>query len=104
MVQGRGRGRTVTGLSVDLAGVVGQRITTIRRIFFVAGGVVERSNGPIEFSFEDGSCLLLESGPDGETLRLSRASWQDPFLAPLSPENADFVARSGKWTAFCVSA
>src|SRR5436309_302811 len=93
----------MTGSACDLDGIVGSLITTITRVFFVLGGSVDRSNGPIEFSFEDGSCLLLECGPDGEALRLSRRPWDDPFSDPLTPENAEFVQRSGKWTAFDVS-
>jgi hypothetical protein len=31
-------------------------------------------------------------------------AWEDPFAEPLSDENRDFVEKSGKWTAFDVSA
>ena len=36
-------------------------------------------------------------------MRLGIGEWTDPFAEPLSPENRDFVARSGKWKAFDVS-
>jgi hypothetical protein len=55
--------------------------------------------GPIEFGLGDGSFLLFECGGSGEDLSVSRAPWIDPFVEPLSPENAEFVIRSGKWEA-----
>ncbi len=35
---------------------------------------------------------------------LASQAWFDPFLPPLNAENEEFVWRSGKWTAYDVSA
>lgn len=48
--------------------------------------------------------MLLGNAADGETLRVQMEAWEDPFAGPLSDENRDFVEKSGKWTAFDVSA
>ncbi|MEU7475729.1 hypothetical protein AB0A63_07075 [Lentzea sp. NPDC042327] len=84
--------------------LLGSVIAKVRRVNYVRpGGHREAEEGPIELTLENGAVLLFESGSDGESLRLSTGEWADPFAGPLSPENQDFVARSGKWTAFDVS-
>lgn len=87
-----------------LAGLIGKRIASIRRLLYVFAGRVRSDIGPIEVSFSDGSTFLFNVGPDGESLRIEEGLWRDPFQEPLSPENREFVARSGKVTAFDVSA
>lgn len=82
----------------------GKVVTGIRRVFYVYRGVAEKAHGPIEFSFSDSSIILLDAGPDGYTLAVQEGVWVDPFAEPLSPENRQFVADSGKWTGFDVSA
>lgn len=67
-------------------------------------GRVESDNGPVEVTFSDGSTFLFNVGADGESLRIEEGQWRDPFQEPLSPENREFVERSGKVTAFDVSA
>jgi hypothetical protein len=81
-------------------------VSRVRRINYVQpDGSRNASEGPIEFTLDDGGAVLrLESGADGESLRFRTGEWVDPFAEPLSPENREFVARSGKWTAFDVSA
>jgi hypothetical protein len=55
--------------------------------------------GPIELGLSGGSFLLFECGGSGEDLSVSQTPWTDPFVEPLSPENAEFVIQSGKWEA-----
>lgn len=79
-------------------------ITRVRRINYVQpDGHREVSEGPVEFALDNGAVLRLESGADGESVRLCVGEWVDPFEEPLTPENWEFVARSGKWGAFDVS-
>jgi len=87
-----------------LAGLIGKRIASIRRLLYVFAGRVESGAGPLEVTFSDGSTVLFNVGPDGESLRIEDGVFLDPFEEPLSPENAEFVRRSGKFTAFDVSA
>ena len=82
---------------------IGRSIATIRRVFYVHKGVVNRAEGPLELTCQDGSCLLLEPAGNAYDLRAEESPWIEIFGEPLSPENAEFVARSGKWTAFDVS-
>jgi hypothetical protein len=89
---------------VPLVNLVGRVVIAIRRIFYEVRGVVNRSNGPIEFAFRDGGYLVLDAGADGYTLAAFSERWHDPFSGSLSAENAAFVEKSGKWTAFDVSA
>ncbi len=90
--------------SVGLAAVVGRRIRAIRRMFYVHGTDVDRTEGPIELTFDDGSVLLLDAGTDGEELRVGSTPWRDPFAGLTEPEYIDYVAESGKYTAFDVGA
>lgn len=46
---------------------------------------------------------FLDSGPDGESLVINNTEWRDPFLEIYAPGNDEFVAKSGKRTAFDVS-
>lgn len=48
--------------------------------------------------------VLLDNAADGQTLRVRKQAWEDPFAEPLSAGNRAFVEKSGKWTAFDVSA
>ena len=88
--------------SEGLAGVVGRRIKAIRRMFYVHGVDVDRTEGPIELTFDDGSVLLLDAGTDGEELRVGSTPWHDPFAGVSEPEYIEYVAESGKYTAFDV--
>jgi hypothetical protein len=87
-----------------LSSLEGRVACRIRRIRYVVRGEVMPDTGPIEFSFTDGSIVLLDAGPDGEALAVRAAAWIDHFAEPLSIENRQFVEQSGKWTAFDVSA
>jgi hypothetical protein len=95
---------TPTGIRDRLAGLIGKRIAFIRRLLYVFAGRVESDIGPVEITFSDGSTFLFNVGPDGESLRIEEGQWRDPFREPLSSENREFVERSGKVTAFDVSA
>ncbi|WP_433196159.1 hypothetical protein ACQP1G_43460 [Nocardia sp. CA-107356] len=88
--------------SEGLAAVVGRRIRAIRRMFYVHGTDVDRTEGPIELTFDDGSVLLLDAGTDGEELRVGSTPWRDPFAGVSEPEYIEYVAESGKYTAFDV--
>jgi hypothetical protein len=85
-----------------LSGLQGNIVKRIRRILYVYEGRVASDEGPLELTFADEN-VLLRGGPDGERLTVERSPWVDPFREPLSPENAEFVRESGKWTAFDVS-
>ncbi|WP_063044460.1 hypothetical protein [Nocardia pseudovaccinii] len=88
--------------SEGLAAVVGRRIRAVRRMFYVQGSDVDRTEGPIELTFEDGSVLLLDAGTDGEELLVASTPWRDPFAGLTEPEYIEYVAESGKYTAFDV--
>ncbi|MEV5817964.1 hypothetical protein ABUL04_01730 [Micromonospora harpali] len=91
-------------LDERLAALLSSAIARVRRINYVQpGGLREGDEGPIELKLENGAVFRLESGSDGESLRLCVGEWRDPFAEPLSAENRVFVARSGKWVAFDVS-
>ncbi|KIR62878.1 hypothetical protein TK50_18235 [Micromonospora haikouensis] len=91
-------------LSGEIAALLTSSIARVRRISYVQpGGVREGDGGPIELKLENGAIFRLESGADGESLRLGVGGWCDPFAEPMSVENREFVARSGKWVAFDVS-
>ncbi len=80
----------------------GKRLLRARRIFYTVDGEAEQSEGPIELHF-DSDVIVLDVASDGEALKVTRSAWQDPFdLAPTA-DNAEFIATSGKWTAFDVS-
>jgi hypothetical protein len=88
----------------DLGTFVGATSASIARLFYVFDGTAREDRGPVEITFTDGRFVGLDVGGDGESLRLDDKPWDDPFLDPLSAENAEFVARSGKWTRFDLSA
>lgn len=70
---------------------------------YEVGGEVVSEAGPIELTFTDNGLVLLDGGADGESLRIERSQWVDHFSEPLSVENRDYIAKSGKWTSFDVS-
>ncbi|MFE7796521.1 hypothetical protein [Nocardia sp. NPDC057440] len=88
--------------SESLAAAIGRRITAVRRVFYVHGEDVDRSEGPIELTFDEGTVLLFDAGSDGEELRVVPAAWRDPFAGLTEPEYIEYVAESGKYTAFDV--
>ncbi|MBF4636288.1 hypothetical protein ITJ38_17895 [Agreia pratensis] len=87
-----------------LAGRIGSGVVGIKRIFYVFEGNVDSRVGPLQIEFADG-VVLFDAGSDGETLKVSDASWTDPFLAedPPSDVNKAYVEKHGKWTAFDVA-
>jgi hypothetical protein len=95
----------VGGVSgIDLAKYVGATVARVSRLRYQVGDDVEAANdGSIEITFGSGAVLLCEAGADGETVRIEDKPWVDPFAGPLSPENEEYVATSGKWTKFDVS-
>ncbi len=78
------------------------RIRRVRRIFYVHRGDIDKTNGPIELSFDERAPITFDSGSNGQDLAVGPA-WVDPFAEPLSAENRAFVEECGKWTAFDVS-
>ncbi|GGK36948.1 hypothetical protein [Nocardia camponoti] len=90
-------GRAALTAAVD-ATVVG-----VRRMYYTHGDTVDRTEGPIEFTFADGSTLLLDAGVDGAELRIGARPWRDPFEPLVDPVNIEYVAASGKYTAFDVT-
>lgn len=80
----------------------GQPISRIRRIHYTIDGVANTDFGLLELTI-GGRVLLIDNASDGETLRVVGDEWQDPFTEPMSPENREFVAQSGKWAAYDVS-
>jgi hypothetical protein len=94
----------VTDVLPVLVSTTGAVIVSMRRVFYVFQGAINDSVGALELTFADGSVILLDSGADGESLRVSTCPWDDPFLVgAMSPENRDFIAKSGKWSVFDVS-
>lgn len=90
-------GRTALNAAVD------GTIVAVRRMFYVLGDDIDRTEGPIEFTFHDGATLLLDAGVDGAELRIGAAPWRDPFEPLVDPVNIEYVAASGKYTAFDVT-
>jgi hypothetical protein len=86
-----------------LASLLGQRIAELRRILYVSPGNICGNVGPIQIALAGGSVVLLDSASDGEALSVKCRPWIDYFADPLSEENREFVARSGKWTSFDVT-
>jgi hypothetical protein len=83
--------------------IVGNRLTRVRRMYFVHGDEVDRSEGGVELSFSSGHFVFGDAGPDGDSMAVSYEEWADPFAEPLNPENREFVETSGKHVAFDVS-
>ncbi|MEW6225093.1 MAG: hypothetical protein AB1627_10750 [Chloroflexota bacterium] len=85
---------------LDLPGV---SIERIRRAHYNYQGNIDTGNGDIEFRLSDGRILIVDV-VYGDRLRVGQQEWIDHFAPPLSEENARFVAESGKWEIFDVSA
>ena len=83
---------------------VGLAVTGVARILYVVDGECSVGCGALELEFRGGSVLNLDVAHDGERLRVRSKRWVDPFAPPLSAENAEYVAASGKWTRVDVSA
>lgn len=87
-----------------LVNILTSAIVGVRRICYVRpDGSFDLGEGPIEFTFDEDRTIRLESGADGESLRVWVGRWIDPFGEPMTEENRRFVEQSGKWTAFEVS-
>ena len=82
---------------------VGRRIGRVERVFYTHGGTVDRTRGILQLGFDDGTSMHFRGGPDGASVVVETAQWSDPFAAPLSSENREFIEKSGKWTLFDVS-
>lgn len=83
--------------------IVGSRLTRVRRIYFVHGEEIDRSEGGVELTFSSGHVVFGDAGPDGDSMAVSYDQWVDAFAEPLSPENREFVETSGEHVAFDVS-
>ncbi|MDT8913752.1 hypothetical protein [Amycolatopsis sp. PS_44_ISF1] len=90
-------------MTIDFRAYLGDTLAGVRRIHHALSETVERSVGAVEFRFESGRVLFMDSGPDGESIRMSAEAWVDPFEGAMTPENVEFVKESGKLTAFDTS-
>ncbi len=79
--------------------LLGKTVVGVRRILYVYRGSVKEDDGALELGFHDGSTALFETAGNGN-MQVSPQPWVDPFVLPLSPENAAYVRTHGKWTAF----
>lgn len=76
--------------------VVGKRLVGASRIVYQYEGVADATCGDLELSFFDGDVVLLGVADDGEQLKVRQGAWLDPFAAPLSPENEEYVQKCGR--------
>lgn len=79
--------------------VVGERITGVRRVYYVLGNVTQSWNGPVEVAVAGREAFVFDAGPDGEELVCREGPWLDPFAdvgAGAVPEgeaeNARYIA------------
>lgn len=80
-----------------VASLIGKTISTVELVVYQEpGGALEDGDYAVQFSTPTAVLLLWGRG-DGETLRVDDSAWVDPFIEPFSPENREYVARSGKW-------
>jgi hypothetical protein len=79
--------------------LLGKTVVGVRRILYVYRGAVTKNEGALELSFHDGSTALFGTTGNGN-MQVTSQPWVDPFVLPLSPENAAYVDTHGKWTAF----
>jgi hypothetical protein len=86
----------------SLRRMAGRVVLRVRCVYYEFQGSLDRSRGAFELTLDDGSVVVLDSASDGDSLRFDEGPWIDPFDGPLDEVNADFVAKSGKWTAFDV--
>ena len=80
-----------------LKGALGRRLVRAWRVFYEHNGSIATDSGPLELELDDGFVILLKGAGDGERLTVAAERWADPFVGPLSRENAQFVRQSGKW-------
>lgn len=85
-----------------LEACIGRMLTGIRRVWYEFRGQVDQTVGALELTFDDGATVVLDSGANGQSLRVTLGSWRDPFEGELTPENQQFVESSGKWSGFDV--
>lgn len=76
--------------------VVGSNLSGIARILYEFDGENEPDDGALELRTE-GFIVLLDGSSDGESLRVRKAAWKDPFGEPLSPDNERYVREHGRW-------
>ncbi len=89
---------------VGIEALRGRRVVRVQRLFYVLpDGVVQGDRGDVALTDSDQTVLRLGVGADGEALNVDEGPWRDPFGAPQSAANADFVDRRGKWVAFDLS-
>lgn len=87
-------------MDVDLALYVGDTLARVARLRYELGRGQATDRSPddaLELTFASGRVLFCDTGPDGDTVRLSAQTWTDPFAEPLSPVNAEYVRTHGKW-------
>jgi hypothetical protein len=86
-----------------LTDLVGRTVSRVRRILYVMpDGTINGDRGDLELTTDDG-VRVLGVGADGEEFVVRPGAWEDAFAEPLTPENAAFIRRSGKWVAFDLS-
>jgi hypothetical protein len=82
----------------------GKRVVRVERLFYVLpDGAIQGDRGSVVLTDSDQTVLRLGVGADCVALNIDEGPWRDPFGAPQSAANADFVSRSGKWVAFDLS-
>jgi hypothetical protein len=86
--------RDVLAQIADLESVVGGVIASIERRYFVFGGLVDRSEGPVDLTFRDNGTIGIDTESDGDSIVVSTQRWIDPLDDDLEPD---------KWTRFDVS-
>ena len=84
-------------------GSIDGTIVKLRRVFYVFDDEPDCTRGPLEVTYDDGRVEFFDAGADGQTLRIGRTSWVDPFTEPLSTANVEYIRTHGKWLAFDVT-
>ena len=81
-----------------LSSAAGKVIASIRRIIYVTDQE-HSENTQFELTFADNTVFLLGVASDGDSMSLSTTPWNDPFHNKRTPENLEFLQKSGHWVA-----
>jgi hypothetical protein len=80
----------------------GQDVIRVRRMYYDLHGKTDRTQGAVELTFRGGGVIFIDTKSDWSIL-VDDTSREDPFSGELSPDNAEYVRASGKWTWYDVS-
>lgn len=81
----------------SLEQVIGRQIISVLINVYAINGIHKQDDTPLQINFLDASVIFLDNHSDGESLRVNKSGWIDPFNLQTDQKVENNRQEFGRW-------